>query len=310
MPAPFYSKPTESDRRDRWSWQLGRFFGIPTRIHFSFVLVLLWIGISTWTAAHSGLAVLFGLLFASAVFVCVLAHEFGHALVARRFGVRTRRVTLLPIGGVAELERTPTDPRAEMWIAAAGPAVNLVIAAVLGAVALVSGLLGGTGLLATVLGGLMWANLMLALFNLIPAFPMDGGRVYRAWAERKVGRLKATEKAATLGRWLALGFGAWGLFTGRPLLVLVAAFVYFAARRELWQVRQLAAYEQQRAQQAQWLGGPGFHSEFGGFVNHPGSRSAAGRPLIDVETPGYEPPTTTWQHDPTSGKPRVIIIRR
>lgn len=246
----FYRPPTEIDRQDRWSWQLGRFFGIPTRIHFSFALILLWIGVSTWQTAHSSLAVLFGLGVVLAVFACVLLHEFGHALVAKRFGIRTRRITLWPIGGVAELERSPDDPRAEMWIAAAGPLVNFAIAALLAPAVLV---LGTGGLLGTVLVGLLSANLMLGLFNLIPAFPMDGGRVFRALLERKRGRLRATEIAAKLGRWVALGVGLYALWTSQFLLMLVAAFVYFAARRELWQVQQLARLEHERMGRARWV---------------------------------------------------------
>lgn len=252
---PLFRKPTAADRQDRWSWQLGRILGIPTRIHASFALVLLWIGISTWSAAHSGLAVLFGVGFSLAVFACVLLHEFGHALVARRFGIETRRITLLPIGGVAELERSPQDPRAEMWIAAAGPLVNLGIAAALSLVGYASGVLTGVGLLTMVTTGLIWANLMLALFNMVPAFPMDGGRVFRAWATRRYGRVRATQMAAKLGRALALGFGIWGLVSSNPVLVLVAAFVWFTAGRELDAVRRVAAFEHEREARAQWIDG-------------------------------------------------------
>ena len=266
---PLFRKPTAADRQDRWSWHLGRILGIPTRIHASFALLLLWVGIATWQSAHSGAAVMFGLGFALAIFACVLLHEFGHALVARHFGIGTRRITLLPIGGVAELERNPSEPRAEMWIAAAGPAVNLAIAAILSLVALTTGLFagGGTslGIGALLLNGLIGANLMLALFNLIPAFPMDGGRVFRAWAQRRYGRVRATQIAAKLGRWLAAGFGAWGLFSGNWVLMLVAAFVWFAAGRELAAVEHLAAHEREReaaerarVAQAQWIGGPLF----------------------------------------------------
>ncbi|HVH99523.1 MAG TPA: site-2 protease family protein [Enhygromyxa sp.] len=264
MSQPLFRKPTAADRQDRWSWQLGRILGIPTRIHASFALLLLWVGISTWQSAHSGLAVVFGLGFALAIFTCVLLHEFGHALVARRFGINTRRITLLPIGGVAELERSPSDPRAEMWIAAAGPAVNLAIAAILSLVAVTTGVLGGSGIATLVLEGLIGANLMLALFNLIPAFPMDGGRVFRAWAERRHGRLRATRMAAKLGRWLALGFGGWAVFSGNWVLALVAGFVWFAAGRERAAVEYMAAREHEReaqerarAAQAQWIGGFG-----------------------------------------------------
>ena len=136
-------------------------------------------------------------------------------------------------GGVAELERSPQDPRAEMWIAAAGPAVNLAIAAALSLFGFATGILANGGLIGAVFTGLVWANLMLALFNLVPAFPMDGGRVFRAWATRRYGRVRATELATRLGRALAVGFGIWGVIGSNPVLVLVAAFVWFAAGREL-----------------------------------------------------------------------------
>jgi Zn-dependent protease len=284
VPETFYQPPTEMDRQDRGSWHLGRFFGIPTRIHFSFVLVLLWIGFSTWQAAHSSLAVAFGIGFALAVFACVLLHEFGHALVAKRFGIRTRRITLWPIGGVAELERPPQDPRAEMWIAAAGPLVNFAIAAALAPVVV---LVGTAGALGNVLVGLLAANVMLGLFNLIPAFPMDGGRVFRAMLERKRGRLRATEIAAKLGRWVALGLGVYALWTSQFLLALVAVFVYFAARRELWQVQQLAALEQERMARAQWIGSSGFGQ------GSPFASPFGGAPF-----------------DRANSRPRVIVIDR
>ncbi|EDM75519.1 SREBP protease/CBS domain [Plesiocystis pacifica SIR-1] len=244
MDEPLYRAPTEADRKDRWSWHLGRILGIPTRIHASFALVLAWVAFSTWTSAGSGVAVAFGVGFALAVFACVLLHEFGHALVARRFGIETRRITLLPIGGVAELERSPEDPKAELWIALAGPAVNLAIAGALALVGVLSGALTAGGLPGVVLGGLLYANVMLGVFNLVPAFPMDGGRVFRAWAQQRHGRLKATRMAAKLGRWLALGFGAWGIVVENPVLVLVAVFVYFAARRELRMVQEKAILQE------------------------------------------------------------------
>jgi stage IV sporulation protein FB len=240
--------------------------GIPTRIHASFALVLLWIGFSTWGEAHSGLAVMFGIGFALAVFACVLLHEFGHALVARRFGIETRRITLLPIGGVAELERSPEDPRAEMWIAAAGPAVNFAIAGVLALIGLSFGIFAGSGLLSVVLSGLLWANLMLGAFNLVPAFPMDGGRVFRAWAAKRYSRVRATQMATKLGRALAFGFGLWGLYASNPMLVLIAAFVWFAAGRELASVERMAAFEAERQARAQWVY-PTSHTQMGYTVD-------------------------------------------
>lgn len=246
--------PTAADRRDRWSLHIGRILGIPTRIHASFALVLLWIGFSTWNDMNSALAVMLGIGFTLAVFGCVLLHEFGHALVARRFGIETRRITLLPIGGVAELERAPEDPRAELWIAAAGPAVNFAIAGVLALVGWSLGIFAGSGLLSIVFSGLLWANLMLGLFNLVPAFPMDGGRVFRAWAAHRYSRVRATQMATKLGRALALGFGLWGIYASNPVLVLVAVFVWFAAGRELAAVQQTAAFEAERQARAQWVG--------------------------------------------------------
>lgn len=298
---PLFRKPTAADRQDRWSWHLGRILGIPTRIHASFALLLAWVGISYWQSAHSGAAVLFGLGLSLAIFACVLLHEFGHALVARHFGIGTRRITLLPIGGVAELERSPSEPRAEMWIAAAGPAVNLAIAALLSLIALTTGLFASSGIGALLLNGLIGANLMLALFNLIPAFPMDGGRVFRAWAQRRYGRVRATQIAAKLGRWLAAGFGAWGLFGGNWVLVLVAAFVWFAAGRELAMVELLAAHsrereaaERARVAQAQWIGplfGEQFGQQFG--QHHPGAHHThvdpRTGPFADVSAPRRTP---------------------
>jgi Zn-dependent protease len=295
---PFFTKPTAADRRDRWSWHLGRILGIPTRIHASFALVLLWVGFSTWSEAHSGRAVMFGLGFALAIFACVLLHEFGHALVARRFGIETRRITLLPIGGVAELERSPEDPRAEMWIAAAGPAVNFAIAGVLALVGFSFGIFASSGLLAVVFTGLLWANLMLGLFNLVPAFPMDGGRVFRAWAARHYkDRVRATQMATKLGRALALGFGLWGLYTGNPVLVLVAAFVWFAAGRELASVERMAEIDDERQMHAQWIG-PNVPPP----PSYPTSRP--------VSHPVSHPPGFGYMMDPLDPRRVIYVVRR
>jgi Zn-dependent protease len=293
---PFFTKPTAADRRDRWSWHLGRILGIPTRIHASFALVLLWVGFSTWNEAHSSLAVMFGVGFALAIFACVLLHEFGHALVARRFGIETRRITLLPIGGVAELERSPEDPRAEMWIAAAGPAVNFAIAGVLALVGFSFGIFASAGLLAVVFTGLLWANLMLGLFNLVPAFPMDGGRVFRAWAARHYNnRVRATQMATKLGRVLALGFGLWGLYTGNPVLVLVAAFVWFAAGRELAAVERMAEIDDERQLHAQWIG--------------PNAPPRATRPTSYPSTRPASPPVS-YMMDPLDPRRVIYVVRR
>ena len=218
-----------------WSFPLGRLFGSEVRVHVTFFLLLLWVG---WVAsAQAGLgAAINAVLFVIAVFACVVAHEYGHALMARRYGIATRDITLLPIGGLARLERMPERPGAEIAVALAGPAVNVVIwaflAGVLGARASVEDLAdigaGGEAFLAR----LAFINLFLAVFNMIPAFPMDGGRVARALLTLWLGRLRATRIAATLGQVLAVGLGALGFVTGSPVLLLIGVFIFLAAAAE------------------------------------------------------------------------------
>jgi Zn-dependent protease len=218
------------------SWKLGRFAGIDVYLHPTFLLVLLIPGVLSGG--------LLSVLFVMSVFGCVLLHEFGHALMARRFGIETEDITLYPIGGVARLQRMPRAPGAELLIALAGPAVNF---AIVGGLTLL-GLLGLDGLFAQTAVGLFLSqvvliNLTLGLFNLIPAFPMDGGRVLRALLGSWMGRAQATMIAATIGRTLALLFGLWSLFTFNPMQVALAAFIYFAASAE---ERQVLSEERRR----------------------------------------------------------------
>jgi Zn-dependent protease len=213
----------------KWSWKLGRFAGIDTYVHASFLLLVAWAAWASWSGAGTGLAVVMGVAFLLAVFGSVLLHELGHALVARRYGIRTRRIVLSPIGGIAQLEGMPRRPRQELAVALAGPAVNFVLAAALW---LVAPVFAGAGLFATFLGSVMLANLGLGLFNLIPAFPMDGGRALRAVLAERVGSYRATEAAAKIGKAIALVMGVVGLVWGPFVLVLVAAFVWFAANAE------------------------------------------------------------------------------
>jgi Zn-dependent protease len=210
----------------KWSWKLGRFAGIDTHVHATFMLVVLWAAWAAYSGAGTGLAAALGVVFLLAVFGSVLLHELGHALMARRFGIATRRIVLLPIGGVAQLEGQPRTPRQELAIALAGPAVNLVIAATIFVVGAITGL-SSYGLI----GALMLANLGLAVFNLVPAFPMDGGRALRALLATRLGGARATEIAVRVGKTAAIMFGIVGLFIS-PILVLVAVFVWFAARAE------------------------------------------------------------------------------
>lgn len=211
-----------------WSWNLGRLFGIDTRVHASFLLLLLWAGWSSYTSAGTLLAALLGVAFMVAVFASVVAHELGHALTARGFGIATRQILLLPIGGVAQIEQKHMRPRVELLVALAGPIVSFLLAGILFTFAAVSGDLGADGFL----GSLAWTNLGLAVFNMLPAFPMDGGRVLRAALSSRIGHLRATRIAATIGKVSAFGFAALGLFTGHFMMMLLAAFLFFAARSE------------------------------------------------------------------------------
>jgi len=217
-----------------WSVNIGSIAGTAVRIHFTFLLFLVWIFVASWVSGGPA-AAWEGLAFMLLLFACVLAHEFGHIFTARAFGVPTPDVTLLPIGGVARLARIPEAPSQELLIAIAGPLVNVAIAILLI-------LLAGAHLdpreLAQVdstrislIDRLAEVNLFLAVFNMIPAFPMDGGRVLRALLAIKLGHVRATEVAAAIGQLVAFGLGFLGLF-GNPLLIFIAVFVYLAASSE------------------------------------------------------------------------------
>ncbi len=219
----------------KWSVKLGRLFGIDVYMHLTFLLLLAWVGASYYLPNRDLAEAAAGILFIVVLFAIVVLHELGHALTARRFGIRTRDITLLPIGGVARLERMPEDPRQELLVAVAGPAVNVLLA---GVIALFMLAVAGPNPLGEVrpvggsfLGSLLWINVGLALFNMIPAFPMDGGRVLRALLAMRMDYVKATRVAASVGQALAFGFGFFGLFTN-PLLVLIALFVWLGAAGE------------------------------------------------------------------------------
>jgi Zn-dependent protease len=217
----------------RWSITIGSFGGTAVKIHITFILFLVWIAFSGWTRGGAP-AALDSTVFIILLFACVVLHEFGHIAAARRFGIKTPEVTLLPIGGVASLQRLPSDPAQELVVALAGPAVNLVIGLVLIA-ALGSAHPGDLEQIdnpnLSLLGRLAVANIFLVVFNLIPAFPMDGGRVLHALLAMRVGGPRATEIAARIGQALAFGLGFLGLF-GNPLLLFIAIFVYIAAGAE------------------------------------------------------------------------------
>jgi stage IV sporulation protein FB len=217
-----------------WSLNIGTIAGTAVRVHVTFLLFLGWIFAASWAAGGAAEA-WSGLVFMLLLFACVVAHEFGHIFTARAFGVSTPDVTLLPIGGVARLERIPEAPHEEFLIAIAGPLVNVAIAIVLLAIA------GGqfnAGSLAAVenpqvslIDKLAAVNLFLAVFNMIPAFPMDGGRVLRALLATRLGFVRATEIAAMIGQATAFALGFIGLFYN-PMLIFIAIFVYLAAAGE------------------------------------------------------------------------------
>ena len=217
-----------------WSINIGTVAGTVIRLHVTFLLFLGWIFLANWYSGGSQ-AAWTSLGFMILLFACVLAHEFGHIFMARRFGVTTPTVTLLPIGGVAQLERIPEKPSEEFLVAIAGPLVNVVIAAVLviffGASLDPRHLAGMDNAAVHMLDRLAAVNIFLVVFNLIPAFPMDGGRVLRALLATRLGYTRATEIAASIGQVVAFGLGFLGLF-GNPLLIFIAIFVYLAASSE------------------------------------------------------------------------------
>ena len=218
----------------KWSWRIGRLAGIDIFVHMTFPLLLVWAGMSYYGIRRDPTDVAVGLAFVGMLFGIVVLHELGHALMARRFGIGTSDITLLPIGGVARLIRMPEEPRQEFLVALAGPAVNVALAALLGAVAVVTDLPLRSGI--DILGGhplrnLFWVNVGLALFNMVPAFPMDGGRVLRSLLAMRLGHPRATRIAATVGQFLAVALGGLGLM-GNPVLVLIAVFVWMGAKGE------------------------------------------------------------------------------
>ncbi|MFN7923962.1 MAG: site-2 protease family protein [Bryobacteraceae bacterium] len=218
-----------------WSFKVGRVAGIDVFIHATFVLLLAWVGVSAWSAEKSPTAALDSVGFLTGLFACVLLHEFGHAITARRYRIATSSITLLPIGGVAKMERIPDEPGQELRVALAGPLVNVGIAFILYAALRLTGTWVPAERFdwnaAPLIERLWVANVSLAVFNLIPAFPMDGGRVLRAALASRMPYPRATRIAANVGQMLAFGLAWLGLFAN-PMLVFIALFVWIGAGQE------------------------------------------------------------------------------
>ncbi|HET9487083.1 MAG TPA: site-2 protease family protein, partial [Chryseosolibacter sp.] len=227
----------------KYSLYLGKVSGITIRVHWTFLILIFWIVFSNLRSGLSFNEIAWSLTFVLTIFVCVILHELGHALTAQRFKIKTREISILPIGGVAQMETIPEKPKEELLVALAGPAVNILIAAILYPfVSLTHDMeelkslaqIGPTNFLAV----LMTINLWLALFNLIPAFPMDGGRVLRALLAFKLSHAKATAIAASIGQVLAMVFVFFGFFFN-PFLIFIGFFIFLGAQSE-------AAYAQSK----------------------------------------------------------------
>ncbi len=221
----------------RWALEVGRLYGIAIRLHFTFVFLLAFVGVLS-VLAHGWLGALYSLLFIILVFFCVFLHELAHCYVSVGYGLRVRSITLLPIGGLAMFEDMPREPQQETRIALAGPAANFVLALWFGVLLLV---INPTGFFrpalasydaSSLLPALFWANLYIGLFNLIPAYPLDGGRVLRAWLARRMDFIDATRRAAGIGQFFALVLILFGLVAVHPWLVLIGLFVFWAGVAE------------------------------------------------------------------------------
>lgn len=230
----------------RWSWKIATVAGIPVRVHATFFLLLIWL---FWAALSGGQGVgqaTKSVGFILSAFACIVLHELGHALTARRFGVSTRDITLLPIGGIARLDRIPEKPAQEISIALMGPAVNVAIAAALFAWIYLSPTsydFGDPTLLErSFIARIFVFNVFVTIFNLIPAFPMDGGRVLRALLATRLDYVRATQIAANVGQGIALLFGLFGLF-GNPFLLFIALFVFIGAGQESAMVQMRSAFD-------------------------------------------------------------------
>jgi Zn-dependent protease/CBS domain-containing protein len=228
------------------SFKIGRFSGIDVRVHWTFLLLLAFFAFIGYQTSGSLVGALTPTAVIVALFLCVLLHEFGHSLVAQRLGIEIHSITLLPIGGVSNLESLPEKPADEVKVTIAGPLVNVVLAPIFFGVGLLLGavprvpadLFTGIGSVGQFFFYLGYLNIVLAVFNLLPAFPLDGGRILRALLATRFGAVRATDIASAVGQLFAAAFFLIGLLGGNILLALVAVFIFFGASGEAQMVRQ------------------------------------------------------------------------
>lgn len=284
----------------RGSWKITRIAGIDVSLHWTFGLLMAWVVLAAMMSGGVATAINEA-LFVSLLFGCVVLHELGHALAARTYGIPTNGITLLPIGGVAQLARIPRNPGQELVIALAGPAVNVVIAAFLLVILSVAAGLAQVTSMSLLTGGLLprllAVNIMLVVFNLIPAFPMDGGRVLRAVLAMVVEYSRATYWAARVGQGTALLLAIVG-FAWNPMLLLIAGFVALAAEAEL---RQVMAEEQQRSRGSVWSPSQNTGSPGNGVVIEGNWRPVQRPP----EQSRPVTATVVWPTDSTAGSTRL-----
>ena len=228
------------------SFKIGRAFGIDLKVHWTFFLLLAFFAFAGYQGSGSLTNALITTVVILALFLCVVLHELGHSLVAQRLGIEIKDITLLPIGGVARLTSLPERPMDEVKIAVAGPLVNVVLAPIFFAIGIVLGasplepanIIQGGNSVGQIFAYLGLINVALVLFNLIPAFPMDGGRVLRGLLASRLGAVRATDISSAVGQVFAIGFFLIGLLSGNFLLALVAVFIFFGASGEAQMVRQ------------------------------------------------------------------------
>jgi len=239
----------------QYSISLRKLFGIPITIHWTFWILIVWIVVNGVMKGQSSSQLLWYVLFVMAIFVCVGLHELGHALAAKRYGIKTHSITFLPIGGVARLMKIPDKPKQELIITIAGPMVNIIIALVLGIVLLLTKRIPFSAenldLITSInasnfLFMLFLINIMLFIFNMIPAFPMDGGRIFRALLSFVFPRLKATRLAVRVGQGFAIVFVLLGLLYN-PFLIVIAIFITLGAQTELQDVKFSKTLDQYKA---------------------------------------------------------------